>query len=61
MVLLSSTKELSKITANVTMGRTLECAEVTTLGRRTLEIQYIYTCSFEHLTFKTRSVAVSVC
>ena len=36
MILLASTKEFSKITANVTMGRTLECAEVTTLGRRTL-------------------------
>ena len=36
MILLASTKEFSKITAKVTMGRTLECAAVTTLGRRTL-------------------------
>ena len=37
MILLVSTKEFSKITANVTMGWTLECAEVTTLRRRTLQ------------------------
>ena len=37
MILLAFTKEFSKITANVTMGGTLKCAEVTTLGRRTLE------------------------
>ena len=41
MILLASTKEFSKINANVTMGRTLECAEVTTLGRRMLVLRYV--------------------
>ena len=36
MILPAAKKEFSKITGNVTMGRTVECAEVTTLERRTL-------------------------
>ena len=41
LIFLASTKAHSKITTTVTMGRTLKCAELTTLGRRTLHVSKI--------------------
>ena len=56
MILFAFTKVFSKITANVTMGRTLECANVTTLGQRISDVCKLKSLQPGNTVLRTRLI-----